>query len=310
MKNQNDFQSFLTDHVNLSQSKIDLLDQKIISITGLLSEKLSGYQKFEKQGSYALKTMISPVKDDDEVDADLLIYMKDQPGWTPRDYLGAVWQVFHSNGNYKDIVRRKTRCVTIDYRGDFHVDLVPAIERADGVYICNRDEEQFEKTDGTGLRDWFNDKNRETGGQLKRVVRLIKFLRDHKDNFTVKSILLTTLLGMFVRATEEFSDTATALKSLVERLDAFLQANSRMPRIANPVLPGEDFNRHWDQTKYDNFSQKIRIYSERIADAYIETDRNTSIRKWRKLFGDGFGTITESTANSGASFVPSKPYAK
>ena len=89
----------------------------------------------------------------------------------------------------------KTRCVYIDYAGDFHLDLVPCITLDEECYICNNKENRFEETDGTGYRDWFNEKTRITNGNLKRVTRLLKFLRDHKGNFSVKSILLTTLIG-------------------------------------------------------------------------------------------------------------------
>ena len=46
-----------------------------------------------------------------------------------------------------------------------------------------RDEEELEETDGTALQDWFNGRNRITRGNLKRVVRILKHLRDHKGNF-------------------------------------------------------------------------------------------------------------------------------
>jgi len=48
---------------------------------------------------------------------------------------------------------------------------------------------------GTGYRDWFNEKNRITHGNLKRVAKLLKYLRDSKGRFSVKSILLTTVIG-------------------------------------------------------------------------------------------------------------------
>ena len=61
-----------------------------------------------------------------------------------------------------------------------------------------------------------------------------------------------------------------------------------MPTVTNPALPAEDFNRHWDQAKYENFREKIHQYREWIDDAYNEPDRDQSIAKWQRVFGDEF----------------------
>ena len=67
----------------------------------------------------------------------------------------------------------------MDYAGDFHLDVVPRVTIKGKHYVCNRMDNKFEETDGNGYRDWFNEKNRITKGNLKRVVRLLKHLRVH-----------------------------------------------------------------------------------------------------------------------------------
>lgn len=309
MKNHNDFHTFLNDEVNLNATRIKNLDEKTDTINRLLTDNLVGYRKSERQGSYALGTIIKPVKEEDEFDADLLVFMKEQAEWTAKDYINALLRVFQDNGNYQNIVRRKTRCVTIDYKADFHLDLVPAIEKDGRVFICNCKTDAFEETDGTGFRDWFNEKNRITNGYLKKTTRLFKYLRDRSNNFSVKSILLTTLLGNSVRDDDGFDDTADAFKALFDRLNDLLQANPMVPTINNPVLSWENFNRHWDQLKYSNFRDKVRDYCEKVNAAYYEQDRNESIRKWRKVFGDSFGEIKKVAATQHAPTPPHKPFA-
>ena len=39
---------------------------------------------------------------------------------------------------------------------------------------------------------WLEEKNRTAGGRLSKVVRLLKYLRDYKNIFSVKSFILTT----------------------------------------------------------------------------------------------------------------------
>ncbi len=300
MKNLNAFKEFLTDEVNLNQFRIDTLEQKIKSIKTFLKDNFDCYIKTEKQGSYAMKTIIKPVKENDEFDADLLILCKDMDDWNPADYIQEIYNLFKKNGNYSQMTKRKTRCVTLDYSGDFHLDLVPCIKREDRTFICNYKENKFEETDGTGYRQWLSAKTTHTNGELKRITRLMKFMRDHKKNFSVESILLTTLLGNSVDniPNSEFTDIPTTLLKIVNSLNTYLKNNPQMPVIENPVLPGEDFNRHWDQEKYTNFCEKISIYYVKIDDAYKEEDRNSSICKWRKVFGDKFGTIRQNNSST------------
>ena len=121
--------------------------------------------------------------------------MNQNPQWRAKDYVNEVNRTLRGNKNYADKLRLKTRCVTVDYAGEFHLDVVPRVTIKGKHYICNRTADRFEETDGTGYREWFNEKNRITAGNLKRVVRLLKYLRDHKNSYTVKSIMLTTLAG-------------------------------------------------------------------------------------------------------------------
>ena len=122
----------------------------------------------------------------------------------------------------------------------------------------------------------------------------MKYLRDIKLTFSCKSILLTTLLGERITSVDqllqdtEFPDLTAALQTLVQRLDDYLQARPEMHDVCNPVLPSENFIRHWDDDKYANFRDVIHRYREWIEDAYYETDKSESIIKWQKVFGDDF----------------------
>ena len=89
--------------------------------------------------------------------------------------------------------------MTLDYVGQFHLDVLPRVTRQGGHFICNGETNEFEVTDGTGYRDWFANRSRITRVNLKRAVRLLKYIRDRQDNYVAKSILLTTLAGNAIR---------------------------------------------------------------------------------------------------------------
>ena len=70
-KSNGDFQDFLRDYVNLNDTRLDRLKSGVRGVNGHLKEHLTGYQKMEPQGSYAFRTLIKPVDDNDEYDADI-----------------------------------------------------------------------------------------------------------------------------------------------------------------------------------------------------------------------------------------------
>ena len=324
MKNTRDFDNFMSEQVNINPSRRDRLTSGFRGVSEQLA-KFDDVQKAEQQGSYALRTVIKPVNGRG-YDLDMLVYMDYVPGKAPKAYIGDVYRYMRQNQTYKDKVQRETRSVLVDYAGEFRMDIVPCVTRGRKQYICNRKTNKFEPTDGTGFRDWFNSKNEITHGNLKRVTRLLKYLRDHKRTFTASSVLLTALIGNAVYDTDtgdEFRTLPDALVTVTNRINKFLQANPFMPTITNPALPEEDFVRHWDPGKYRNFINMFDSYTRRINDAFNETDGQRSASKWRDLFGDGFGSsgsgssssVPRATTVAGlgaatATVTPRKPYAR
>ena len=296
MKLHDYFRNFLSTEVNLNATRIDTLDTRVSAITNFLNgDELLGPMIIDvvPQGSYAHKTIIKPLPGR-EFDADVLLVLNEQPGWEPREYLAKLYAAFRASGTYCDMVDRKTRCVTIDYANEFHIDVVPCIERAERKYVTNRHENRFELTDPERFTEWLDEKNRTANMKLVQVIRLMKYLRDYKTRFAVKSIILTALLGDRVNFAnllgdaDYYSDVPTALLHVVGDLNSYLQANSTLPVIRDPGGTGEDFSQRWEQDGYANFRKWINYYAEKIAAAYEETDRDLSVALWQEIFGAQF----------------------
>ena len=291
MKHNEEFADFLRDHVNLNQSRIDALEEHISAVTTYMKNNHDGFRKTDKQGSHALGTIIKPVKEDDEYDADLLAIM-DKVGDKPAPYVDGLYKTLQASDRYKDKLTKKTRCVTIDYANDCHLDVVPCVQVGDKFYVCPRNQEELEETDGTGFRDWFNDQNRITKGNLKRTVRLLKFLRDHKDNFEVPSVILTALAGKAIRAQDEGSEKvntmADTVATVLTRIDNYLKNHDKIPSIKNPGNMSLTLNTQWTDSQYQNFRSRIKDYAKTARQARDEEDKEKSIAAWQRLFGDGF----------------------
>lgn len=196
-----------------------------------------------------------------------------------------------------------------------HLDIVPHLNLADGrEVIVNRDDNDWEQTDPQGFTDWMKDKDTLAKGNLRKVIRLMKYLRDHKNSFTgTRSILLTTLLGEQVTELRTlldpgyYSDVPTTLLHLVKDLDAWLQARPIKPSIPDPSGSGVTFDHRWEQSTYSYFRDRIHVHAAEIEEAYEEENKERSIELWQGIFGDGFKA--PATSSNSAKFPAAAPAA-
>lgn len=297
MKLTNYFKSFLEDEVNLNASRITTLDERTETITNLLSANEKFKENFIDvipQGSYAHKTIIKPVKASHEFDADILLYLEEYTDWEAEDYVQELYQCFRDNSTYRDKVSRKTRCVTIQYANDFHIDVVPFLERHGEKYVTNRHENNFELTNPEKYTEWLDERNRITKHHFVKVIRLLKYIRDYKQTFAIKSIILNTLLGEQVNDAalleDEncYSDVPTTLYTIMKKLKSYVKDHEYMPTIADPGETGENLGDRWHQDGWAVFRTKMIYYSDKITEAYDETDKEKSLNKWQEVFGDCF----------------------
>src|SRR5690606_1661643 len=86
------------------------------------------------------------------------------------------------------------------------MDVVPYLERHGEKYVTNRHEDVFQRTDPEAYNSWLDEKNRISARNLVKVIRLVKYLRDYKRTFDVKSIILNVMLGEQVNSVALLSD--------------------------------------------------------------------------------------------------------
>jgi len=311
MKLTDYFNVLLKDTVNLGQVKLDLLDSRVDSVyKALKADDQIGSLILGKtpQGSWAHRTIINPVGSN-EFDADFMLNMSENPDWAddPKQYIEAVYSALHRHSTYGNMPHsRKCRCVRLVYANSMHLDIVPHLNLADGrEVIVNRDDNDWELTDPQGFTDWMKEKDALAKGNLRKVIRLMKYLRDHKNSFTgTRSILLTTLLGEQVTALRTlidpnyYSDVPTALLHNINDLDAWLQARPTKPSIPDPSGSGVTFDHRWEQSTYSYFRDRIHAHAAEITEAYEEENKERSIELWQGIFGDGFKAPTTSSSNS------------
>lgn len=292
------FDRFLAETVNLNQSRLDNLDSRVGNITTALKESpyLNGrVLDIVPQGSWAHRTIIRPAHGL-EFDADFLIELREDDEWneSPKRYATAVWNALYKHPTYGDMSKKKDRCVRVTYANDCHIDVVTYVVLSSGrEVIVNRATNEFEDTNPVGFTEWIQEKDDLTGGNLRKVLRLLKYLRDHQNAFTVKSVLLTTMVGRVVdewRSIDPsyYKDVPTTLLHLVEDLDNWLQAHWSKPSLSDPSCPSTTFDHRWTEAQYLSFRDKTHSLLPKIQKAYDAETVAESIEEWRMVFGDAF----------------------
>ncbi len=299
MKHVDLFSEFLTEIVDLNDTRIRELENSIVAIRNAVSAsawepRCTGWMA---HGSWAHKTIIKPV-DQGEFDADLIVFVESVANWNAAKYIDTLYDAFKANATYQDKASRSSHCVTIIYANEKKIDIAPCIVNRDGIErleVCNRNTSDFESTQPILYTDWLVQQNSySSSNSFRKVTRLIKYLRNIKTRFTCPSVLLTTVLGYRINSLDKNSglsaDAATALKTLLGRLDDWLQINPVKPVVVNPYLSSENFAELWTNEQYINFRECIHTYREWVDDAYDEQDYAESIAKWRRVFGDDFAS--------------------
>lgn len=297
MKLINIFNDFLSETVNLNQTRFNQLNDSVSAIQRFISSSTwqPEIHSYLAQGSWAHKTIIKPLPEK-AFDADYLVYVQPVEEWEAKDYIDKLYAVFLSSELYNKKVTRYSHCVTIEYANERKIDIAPCVinrTHQNTYEVCNKFSNDFEESRPNDYTKWFDEKNRiSKTNNLRKATRLLKYIRDIKKTFTCPSFLFTTLIGNQVLGVDEylekFSDVPSTLKVLIDRLDDWLQSNELLPEVHNPVLYSEIQSKAWDQTKYSNFRSVINRYREWIDDAYLEEDREESIGKWRRVFGEEF----------------------
>ena len=255
------------------------------------AEKFHTDSEIYPQGSARLGTMIRPVKKDCEYDVDL-VYRRElsknsvtqeelveQTGEQLRRYIADLRK---EGGDVPDLVRRR-RCWAMNFKGRFHMDVLPAIPDNEaatynirsldtGILITDRELREWQHSNPKGYAEWFNERE-QTVLQQRRLVmakaanveienipeervktplrRAIQILKRHRDiryegnpeDKPISIIINTLAAGVYSNETDLFD----ALISIVRKMPKNILKLNGVWWIPNPINPRENFADKWNE---------------------------------------------------------------
>lgn len=290
------------DTLQLSPTQHQKAEDRYHAITKVISAENSPFWRWESnvysQGSMRLRTTVKPI--DTPHDLDLVCeFDVSHDDVYPMVLLDGMFKLFSEHGVYGGMVTKKNRCVRIEYKDEFWLDILPACRDDHNggscIQVPDRDLRHWKPSNPIAYADWFKNASRrivvkfsdsrrelivaettveplptlqatEEKTMLQLVVQLLKRWRDvHYANseYPPISIVLTTLGADLYTGKQSISTALLeVLGGIVARLDA-AHAQGRRLEVPNPVHPEEDFSERWDSCPkaYLAFTDGIRKFA-------------------------------------------------
>lgn len=287
----------ICESLQISKTQYDQAETSYNAVANWLSEDETRFPDTDidiyPQGSLKIGTTVRPILDQ-EFDLDFVCELN--LDWkkheNPTEILDLIEERLLEHKVYKPMVERKNRCIRLNYKRDFHMDILPACpvkEDFNGcVKVPDRKLIDWKDSNPKGYASWFEDtakdydfsfNNRilmeksaeiekmpgiepiQIKPPLKRAVQLMKRYRDiyfeENPQDAPISIVLTTLAG-------EFYDKQPSVYDAIEGiLEGILKA-SKTGRITvyNPKNKLEVLSERWDEDPklYKTFLAFIRDF--------------------------------------------------
>lgn len=281
-------------------SKISMSKSKKMQLTGnrnAIRNKIKDYfknelqvkiPKFWHQGSFALRTQITPI--DDEYDIDDGVYLQHFTNHSLSS-LPAPQQI--SSHIKKALLKHtgeepqiKKNCVRVTYAGNYHVDL-PVYVEIDGTYYHGKNGKgTWEASDAKELGDWFNNKISRHGEQLRRNVKYLKGWSDYKGLNYLEGIMITVLVG---RCHQSNANDDNSLINTVYKMINYLKDKKSLYK---PVVPKSE-NLLENTNKLNTLIDDLTNLYNKGVKALDEADLTKSANIWIGLLGDRFPSIKD-----------------
>ncbi len=282
------FDDFLRDRVNLNATRLARIQSAHHAVRSVLAADAAlepDYVGTFLQGSYAQGTATrSPFAHVYDVDVVLALDLADRWGGLPSGLfvLNALADALEASSTYAGKVEVRERCVRVAYSSDgmdFHLDVLPA-DAPDGMQEPLRIPRDWGWTDPRGFKAWLDDRNRNGSGDLRRVIRLLKYWRSVQGLAGPSSMVLSTLAGWSLPATSMSVDDA--LVATLEGIAAWADGASEwvVPSVYNPTMPEEDLARDWSGTNWRAFRGAVGRAAEAARTARDSRDEEEAIACW------------------------------
>ena len=269
---------------------------------------------FYWQGSYAMFTILNPIKSEEELgayDLDDGIYFV---GASIDDRKDIEWyhqEVFEAVKDHTKLgAVDNSPCITVNYADGHHVDLPIYFRLGESrPQLAHRDAPWI-GSDPRELKDWFSEQCKEKP-LLRRMVRFLKGWADYVNytkGFKMPTGCILTMLAEKNYVSNPDNREDIMLKDILCNMYNKLNAEGGFVCI-RPTYPYDDLFMGYDISRKEKFLNELKSFKEDAERAINEKNYRKACLKWQKHFGDRFSCSTakdedeDAQANSECGFI-------
>lgn len=254
---------------------------------------------FRGQGSFAMYTILNPIKDDSGLGAydldDGVVFQSDtiddrkSESWYHDKIVAAV--TGHTDQDPID----KGPCVRVTYADGHHIDLPIyfELEGSEHPQLAHK-YNGWVDSDPQEFTQWFSDQCGEKP-MLRRLVRYLKawceYISSEKGFKMPSGCSLTMLAAKHYVDNEDKREDIALSKMLASMYDSLSVENGfKCPR---PTFPeGEDLFKEYSETRKNNFLNELKSFKNDAERALNCKNQKEACEKWQKHFGPRFSCST------------------
>lgn len=314
----------IAQELQLDKTRLERMESAYNAVAELLKKDKDFFDglviEVYAQGSKRIGATVRPINNAD-FDLDVVLHIYD-PFYrhSPEAIYNALVRSLEKDAYYKSILEKKTRCVRLNYKSDFHMDILPACmpdtSEKEMIKIPEKALRNWSSGNPKGFANWFLNIAKSVEEPLlgryadvlvkaqieterlpeeaylktplQRVVQLLKRYRDiffEDRDYPVSSIVITTLAARFYSAEDSIFE---AMDNIVQRIkNGYLEAirDGKRFKVLNPVNAEEDFTDSWTDQHYKSFFNFIDDLHTRWQN--LKNSFETSKEDYIRLFGEG-----------------------
>lgn len=253
--------------------------------------------KFRMQGSYSMGTMVQALTDF-EYDIDDGIYLQHETSdnieeWEKTSDIHN--KIFEIVKNHTNTVEDKNPCVRVTYAKNYHIDLPIYILKDDIAYLAHLKKGWIE-SDPKALKEWYVNKVKEKGEQLRENTRIIKAWKDFQISKNIDldfcGLAISILIG------NNYVDDISIVSSLcltIEKISKILDQNYNCYKPVNPK--DEDLFSTHNQTMQNRIKRMILELSDEIRKSLEMENEKLACEKLKEVFGPRFPSGSDKITN-------------
>ena len=272
-----------------------------------LREKIKKYFKenhsdyiqptFSWQGSYAMYTLLNPIKDENGLgayDLDDGIYFKSDDindrksiDWYHQEVYEAVKD--HTDKGAEDL----KPCVRVQYADGHHIDLAIYfwLSSDDKTMLAHK-AEPWHESNPDDMIDWFSGECNEKT-KMRELVRFMKAWCENKRNEGTKmpsGCIMSMLTSKYYQWNDD-NRYDIAMRDILKNMYDDLSQEGHF-HCWRPVAPYEDLFDNYTKIRKEAFRKELKSFKEDAEKAIVGKNPHESCTRWQKHFGERFSCST------------------